>query len=173
MASRRGPRQQLQFRTSPFSTPRCRTPLAAARGRSVVPRPGPPSRAGTGWRTGTPPARHMIPCPCISLPPASIGPLISAQSAALISCLLINELGPVRLLSGTFAHRFDSAIADLLRGEQLRGFARSQTGGMRWERGVNQPGAAGTLGCSRLTSTRGLNKCKGIPSALRTCIRCQ
>lgn len=42
--------------------------------------------------------QHMIPRPCRSLPPASIGPLISALSAALISCLLINEPGPVRLL---------------------------------------------------------------------------
>lgn len=31
-----------------------RTPLVRSRGRSVVPLPGPPPRAGTGWRAGTP-----------------------------------------------------------------------------------------------------------------------
>lgn len=109
-----------------------------------------------------PSAHHMIPSSCRLLSLASIGPLINAQTAALISCLLINELRPrPTSLNGTFAHRFDSAVPDLLWGE-LCGFARSQTGGMRWEKeGVTQPEAAGARGCSCPTSTPSSTSVRG------------
>lgn len=62
--------------------------------------PGPVRGASAGIvpqaRTGVEPAHDTPSLPLAA--PSSIGPLISALSAALISCLLINERGPVRVL---------------------------------------------------------------------------
>lgn len=62
--------------------------------------PGPVRGASAGTapqaRTGVEPAHDTPSLPLAA--PSSIGPLISPLSAALISCLLINERGPVRVL---------------------------------------------------------------------------
>lgn len=110
-------------------------------GQSLGPVRGASAGTAPQARSGVEPAHDSTSLPLAA--PASIGLLISALSAALISCLLINEWGPCPTpLSGTFAHRFDSAFADLLEGER-RGFARSQAGGIDGKGGSPSQGLRG------------------------------